>query len=361
MLKVDIKRTLPGFKLDVSFSLNHEIMAVLGASGSGKTMTLQCIAGLLQPDSGHLDLNGKVLFDSSKRINLSSQKRKVGFVFQNYALFPHLTVIENIAYGIRHLPRQQAESRVKQLLEIMHISVLEKRYPRQLSAGQQQRVAIARALAPDPELLLLDEPFSALDTQLKERLELEMLALKQHYQGSMLLVTHDLSEGYKLGDKIAIYQAGSIIQCDSKRNVFSFPANRTVARLTGIRNLMEGVITELQDGNAWVFIPAWEEKLKSLSNSIRPLATGQRVTIGIRPEYIRLTSNLGENMISSRILQIAEGISSMTYRFQVNSDLEGKHLLNATISKSGAVCIDNGEICQVCLPPEHLIIIPESP
>jgi molybdate transport system ATP-binding protein len=360
MLKVDIKRTLPGFKLDVSFSLNHEIMAVLGASGSGKTMTLQCIAGLLQPDSGRIELNGKVLFDSSNKVSLQSQKRKVGFVFQNYALFPHLTVVENIAYGIHHLPHQQAKSRVRQLLEIMHVTALEKRYPRQLSAGQQQRVAIARALAPDPEVLLFDEPFSALDTQLKERLELEMLALQQHYKGSMLLVTHDLAEGYKLGDKIAIYQSGNIIQFDSKRNVFAYPANRTVARLTGIRNLMDGIITELQDGSAWVSIPAWGRRLKVQFSNPIPLVTGQRVTIGIRPEYIRLTADSGLNILSSRILQAAEGISSITYRFQVNSDLAGKHLLNSTISKSDAICLDDGEICQVCLPPEHLILIPES-
>jgi molybdate transport system ATP-binding protein len=143
LLKVDIKRKLPGFSLAAAFSISQEILAILGPSGSGKTMTLQCIAGLLKPDEGNIELNGKVLFDSKKNINLPPQKRNIGFVFQNYALFPHLAVADNIAYGIRHLPSQDIKLRVTQLLEKMHIQALANRYPRQISSGQQQRVALA--------------------------------------------------------------------------------------------------------------------------------------------------------------------------------------------------------------------------
>ncbi|RJO60490.1 MAG: ABC transporter ATP-binding protein [Dehalococcoidia bacterium] len=359
MLKARIKRALPGFELDVDFCLNRELLAVLGPSGSGKTMTLQCIAGLTRPDEGRIELNGKVLFDSAEGINLAPQKRRVGFVFQNYALFPHMTVSENVAYSIRHLPASEISEKVGRLLNIMNVSPLAGRYPRQLSAGQQQRVAIARALAPDPEVLLLDEPFSALDSQLKERLELELLALQREYRGSMLLVTHDLAEGYKLGSQIAIYQAGRIAQCDTKQKVFAQPVNRTVARLTGVRNLMDGAVARIEPPYLWVHVTAWNTGLKALAGEDSHLTLGQKVAVGIRPEYVDLRRSDGENVFSSRILQVVEGISSVTYRLHVDSDQQAKHYINAAISKSSAICVEDGQTCLLYLPPEHLIVIPE--
>ena len=359
MLKARIKRALPGFDLDVEFELNRELLAVLGPSGSGKTMTLQCIAGLTRPDEGRIELNGKVLFDSASGINLPPQRRKVGFVFQNYALFPHMTVSENVAYSIRHLTLSEVTEKVERLLNIMNVSPLAGRYPKQLSAGQQQRVAIARALAPDPEVLLLDEPFSALDSQLKERLELELLALQREYRGSMLLVTHDLAEGYKLGSQIAIYQAGHIAQCDTRQKVFARPVNRTVARLTGVRNLMDGTVSRIEPAYVWVHISAWNAQLKVLTSQGSHLVLNQRVVVGIRPEYVELKESHGENIFSSRILQSVEGISSVTYRFHVDSDQQAKHYINAAISKSSAICVKDGQTCLLYLPPEHLIVIPE--
>jgi molybdate transport system ATP-binding protein len=178
VFEVNIKRKLPGFTLDVSFCANQEILAILGPSGSGKTMTLQCIAGLTEPDEGYIKLNDKILFNSISKINLTPQMRKVGFVFQNYALFPHISVYDNIAFGIRHLPKSEIKERIFNLLNKMNINELAYRYPKQLSGGQQQRVALARAIAPEPDILLLDEPFSALDTQVKERLEIELLSLQ---------------------------------------------------------------------------------------------------------------------------------------------------------------------------------------
>ena len=360
MIKAVIKRSLPGFDLNVDFSVNRELLAVLGPSGSGKTMTLQCIAGLTKPDEGRIELNGKVLYDSEAGINLPPQKRKVGFVFQNYALFPHMTVTENVAYSIRHLPITEVNQKVERLMNIMNVIPLAARYPRQLSAGQQQRVAIARALAHDPEVLLLDEPFSALDSQLKERLELELLALQTEYHGSMILVTHDLAEGYKLGSQIAIYQAGRIAQCDTRQKVFASPVNRTVARLTGVRNLMDGMVTRLDGPFAWISIVAWEVPLKACLSPDSGLVPGQKVTVGIRPEYVDLKQAEGENVLTSRILQAVEGISSVTYRFHVQSDQQAKHYINATISKSNAVCLEDGQICLLHFPPENLIVIPAS-
>jgi molybdate transport system ATP-binding protein len=184
LLEIRLKKSLPGFRLDVAFSVGSEVLAILGPSGSGKTMTLQCIAGLVCPDEGYIRLNNKVLLDSTAGVCLPPRMRKVGFVFQNYALFPHLTVKENVAFGIRNLHCPEGATRVAHWLEKMNISGLDNRYPRQLSAGQQQRVALARALAAEPEILLLDEPFSALDTQVKERLELELANLQSYYRGN---------------------------------------------------------------------------------------------------------------------------------------------------------------------------------
>ncbi len=247
MLEVKIKKKLPGFTLDVSFSVNQEILALLGPSCSGKTMTLQCIAGLLCPDEGYVKLNDKILLDSAKRINRPAQTRKVGFVFQNYALFPHLTVTQNVLYGIHHIPIKDAKIKVAELLEKMNIGKLADRYPRQLSAGQQQRVAVARALAPEPEVLLLDEPFSALDSMVKERLQLELQSLQQFYKGNILFVTHDLAEGYKLSSSMAVFESGRIVQHDEKTRVVSYPAHHVVARLVGFKNLMEGTVIEATD------------------------------------------------------------------------------------------------------------------
>jgi molybdate transport system ATP-binding protein len=359
MLKARIKRSLPGFDLNVELSLNRELLAILGPSGSGKTMTLQCIAGLMKPDEGYIELAGKVLFDSEKGVNLPPQKRRVGFVFQSYALFPHMTVWENVAYSIRHLPGPEVKQRVERLLNTMNVAPLTGRYPRQLSAGQQQRVAIARALAPDPEILLMDEPFSALDSQLKERLELELAALHREYRGSMLLVTHDLAEGYKLGSQVAIYQAGRIAQCGTRQKVFASPVNRTVARLTGVRNLMDGVITAIEGSSLRVRITAWERELRCALPEGFNLPVGQKVTAGIRPEYVELVAHDGENVFSSKILQAVEGIATVAYRFHLDCDPQARHFINAAVPKTAAVCLGEGESCLLRLPPENLIIIPE--
>jgi molybdate transport system ATP-binding protein len=319
-------------------------------------MTLQCIAGLCRPDEGYIELNGRVLFDSAKGINMPPGKRKVGFVFQNYALFPHLNVVDNIAYGIRSLSATEVSEKVKRLLALLHLEQLGGRFPRQLSAGQQQRVAIARALAPDPEIILLDEPFSALDTQLRERLELELLALYNNFKGSMLLVTHDLMEGYRLGSKVAIFQSGNIIQQGPKEAVFSEPVNRSAARLLGMRNQMEGEVISVIDSNAVIYIPAWDVNLKAVVCH-QPVIPNQKVILGIRPEFIEFAEKTGENILSATILQSVESIAVISYRFRQKQDAEGRHPLSATITKGQTRDLREGEDCFLRLPPEQLIII----
>lgn len=357
MLEVRIKRKLAGFTLDVSFSINQEILAILGPSGSGKTMSLQCIAGLIRPDEGYIALNGKVLFDSNKNINLSPQMRKIGFVFQNYALFPHLTVNENIAYGISHLSRPELTQRVSRLLDAINIAGLGNRYPRQLSSGQQQRVALARSMAPEPELLLLDEPFSALDTVRKERLELELAALQHSYKGNMLFVTHDLAQGYKLGSRMAIFDSGRIVQFDHKDKVISLPANRTAARLVGFRNLYKGFITEINEAYVLVKVADLGQNLKVATKDAVKLDINQPVTVGIRPENVRLTQQPGENTFLWTADQVVEGVSSINYRFRIDIDSIARQYLECLSSKSDAPLIANGQACYACLPPEQLVIV----
>jgi molybdate transport system ATP-binding protein len=271
-----------------------------------------------------------------------------------------MSVVDNIAYGIRQLPRSEAGKKIHDLLGLLHLDQLGDRLPRQLSAGQQQRVAIARALAPDPEVLLLDEPFSALDSQLRERLELELLKLFETFDGSMLIVTHDLVEGFKLGSKVAVYQSGKIVQCGSRDRVFGEPVNRTVARLTGVRNQMDGEIAGISDGIVSVRIPAWDSEVRvALRDSSRELALGHEVTVGIRPEYVEIVESGGPNVFPATVLQVVEGIASVSYRFHVRADSAERHYLNATIPKSEARCFREGEVCLLRLPPGQLIIIEE--
>jgi molybdate transport system ATP-binding protein len=357
MLEVRVKRKLSGFTLDVAFSVNQEILAILGPSGSGKTMTLQCIAGLLRPDEGYVKLNDKVLLDSANGINLPAPLRKVGFVFQNYALFPHLTVDQNIGFGIRHLPRKEIKEKVTGLKDKMNIQKLGDRFPKQLSAGQQQRVAVARALAPEPEVLLLDEPFSALDSLVKERLQLELQTLQRFFKGNTLFVTHDLAEGYKLSSKIAVFESGRIVQHDLKENVIACPSNHTVARLVGFKNLMEGRVVEVRDSQALIAVPDLGGPVRAIYQNHRNLVADQHVTVGIRPEYIRLQEQPGENIFLSTVDRVVEGVTANNYYFHVNSVGATRHYIMVISSTPDSSFLRQGQSSYLYLPPEHVVII----
>ncbi|EGK89407.1 molybdate ABC transporter permease subunit [Microcoleus vaginatus PCC 9802] len=235
-LFLNIFKPLSSFALDVGFDIGPEVLGILGASGSGKSMTLRCIAGLETPRSGQISINGRVLFDSAQGINVASKDRRIGFLFQNYALFPHLTVAQNIAFGLQHLSESEQKLQVKEQLISVQMSGLENRYPHELSGGQQQRVALARAIAPSPELLLLDEPFSALDTHLRSQLERELMQTLANYRGITLFVSHNLEEVYRVCKDLLVLAEGRPIAFDTKENIFDRPRNFTVAQLTGCKN-----------------------------------------------------------------------------------------------------------------------------
>jgi molybdate transport system ATP-binding protein len=358
MLEIKVKSKLPGFSLDVSFSVNQEILAILGPSGSGKTMTLRCIAGLTHPDEGFVKLNGKVLLDTAKGVNLAARQRKVGFVFQNYSLFPHLTVNHNIAYGIRHLPATEVNDKVNDLLDKMHIRQLGDRLPRQLSAGQQQRVAVARALAPEPDVLLLDEPFSALDTMVKERMYLVLHAVQNFFKGDMLFVTHDLSEGYKLSSRIAVFESGRVAQHDHKEKVIFNPSNNTVARLVGFKNLMAGTVTGINETTAVIKVSELGLVKTAISRN-GGLSVNQRVTVGIRPEYIQMRSQPGENTFESTLDRKVEGVTATDYYFQVSRPGTTQLSIMAILSKAESALVREGQPNYLHFPPEHVVVIAE--
>lgn len=235
-LSVDIEKELGSFHLRSRFSTGDETLAILGASGCGKSMTLKCIAGVETPDWGKIILDGRVLFDSDKKINVPARLRKTGYLFQNYALFPNMTVEQNIACGIRKSKKERGEI-VKEKIAAFYLNGLEKQYPRQLSGGQQQRVALARMLAGEPRLIMLDEPLSALDSFLKWKLEQEILRVKEKFQGSILFVSHNRDEVYRLCDRVVAMENGKTQEPAGKKEFFTNPQTLSAALLSGCKNV----------------------------------------------------------------------------------------------------------------------------
>jgi molybdate ABC transporter permease protein len=279
-LLVDIEKQLSNFKLDTAFTAQQETLGILGGSGSGKSMTLRCIAGVDTPEIGRIVLNGRSLFDSDQNINLPSHKRNVSLVFQNYALFPHMTVAQNIAFGLHDSPKSMRRQRVSQQLSLVQMQGLGDRYPHQLSGGQQQRVALARALATEPELLLLDEPFSALDTYLRSQMERQLLETLATYRGITLFVTHNLEEAYRICEQLMVMSGGKAIAYDSKHQIFEHPKTVRIAQLTGCKNFSRAVA---QSANIVKAID-WEINLQVLE------ALDDRLTdVGIRAHQISIT------------------------------------------------------------------------
>ena len=219
-----------------------EIFVLVGASGSGKTTTLRSIAGLYRPANGRIECNGKLWYDTATGIDLTVQKRAAGLVFQHYALFPHLTVRDNILIACTNTGKLDREKRLAELIGLTHLSGLEKRYPHQLSGGQQQRVAFARALARSPDILLLDEPFSAIDQQTRRHLVRELVQLKSRINVPIIHVTHNLNEARRIADRICIIDQGRSLQTDTPEAIMSSPGSAVVARLTGQDNVYRGVV-----------------------------------------------------------------------------------------------------------------------
>ncbi|SHN20640.1 iron(III) transport system ATP-binding protein [Cyclobacterium lianum] len=271
---------------NISLAVNEgEILALVGASGSGKTTLLRLISGLEHPDSGAIVLAGKELV--AKNRSVPANKRKVGMVFQDYALFPHLNILENVCFGIRESGRE-AEKLARESLDLVGITDNLRKYPHQLSGGQQQRVAFARAIAPNPAILLLDEPFSNLDAMLKDQVREEMRQIIKRTGITAIFVTHDTRDALSTADRVAILHKGQLQQVDTPRNLYERPVNSYVANFFGRRNQILATATEDGFYSSFGFIA--DERSRSFQNKVRIL---------FRPEEIRFKKSLKQALIGT--------------------------------------------------------------
>lgn len=294
MLSIHIQKRLEAFQLDLALDAPAEKIVVLfGASGAGKSLTLAAIAGFLTPDTGRIALNDRVLFDGARGIRLAPQERRIGMVRQDLALFPHLNVASNIAYGMQG-SRADKEKRVHALLALVHLQEFAARMPSELSGGQQQRVALARALAIEPSLLLLDEPFSALDRETRVELRRELQDLQRRFKIGMLFVTHDLGEAALLADRMAVVENGHILQYDTPNQILRAPLNTRVAQIIGVKNILPATVV---DGET---LRVGEIELKADS---RGFERGAGVMLCLRPERVMLVRREGPSRALPNLIE----------------------------------------------------------
>ena len=340
-IRVDIEKTLGSFRLRAKFEAENETLALLGASGCGKSMTLRCIAGIERPDRGCIEIDGETVFDSRRRIDRSPQARRTGLLFQNYALFPNMTVLQNIRAGAgREKDRRRREAAVEEVIDSFGLGPLVKHYPHQLSGGQQQRVALARILVSAPRILLLDEPFSALDSHLRLQIEQEVREVIRRFGRTVLLVSHDRDEVFRMADSIAIMDRGNILTVGKKAAVFAAPQTRSGALLTGCRNLSAvrgeaGAIRAL-DWNLTLRLPEHRAGLTA---------------VGIRMHDVQ--PGPGENSVRCRVEEVVENPFSCTVFLRAPGAALpiGWELDKAQWQRLAA------EEVEISLPPEKLLLL----
>ncbi len=343
-LTVSIRKKLRNFELCTEFTARDEVFALLGASGCGKSMTLKCISGIETPDSGFIRLDGRVLFDSQRHINLPPQKRRVGYLFQNYALFPNMTIAQNIAF-VAFGTEEEKRRRVTENIARFSLEGLENAYPAALSGGQQQRAAFARILASEAELLMLDEPFSALDSYLKWKLERELMRVLEQYDGAALLVSHDRGEVYRLSDRIAVMDHGCISAVNTKHELFDNPKTLAGTLLTGCKNVSRAHV--LSDGR----LMAEEWGLELASARTVPSALKY---VGFRAHYFELMEGPGENTFQMEVVQVIE--DTFSYLVMVRRAGTECEPLRWELEKEEWLAL-NRQSFYLRLPPEKLLLM----
>jgi molybdate transport system permease protein len=338
-LAVEIRKRHPGFQLDIKFTNEGRAIGLLGASGSGKSMTLRAIAGLEDPDQGRIVLDGRVLFDSTTRVSLPPADRRIGIVFQDHALFPHLSVRQNIAFGLQS---GEIDSVVAEWARITRVDEVLDRYPAELSGGQQQRVALARALAMRPDALLLDEPFSALDPHLRRRLEEDLRAVLAGYAGAVVLVTHDRSEAFRMCERLAILDDGRIAASGPRNELFARPETLTAARVTGCKNFAR--MRPCDPGH--IRVDEWGAILR-VREQVR-----DATWVGIRAHHIDLAAEPGgENTIECDVLDAVQSPFEVTVYLSANGAAIEAELPRAAWNGRRRVWAK--------LAPEHLLLLRE--
>ncbi|HEY8497533.1 MAG TPA: ABC transporter ATP-binding protein [Limnochordales bacterium] len=336
-----------GVSLDIA---QGEFVTLLGPSGCGKTTILRMIAGLETPDDGRIVVSGNdITFTPANR-------RGFGMVFQNYALFPHLTVMENVAFGLRARGESQAtvEREVKRALELVRLAGFEHRKPSQLSGGQQQRVALARALAARPEILLLDEPLSNLDAQLREETRAEILRLQKDFGITAIYVTHDQAEAFALSDRIAVMNRGRVEQIGTPAEIYSRPANAFVARFLGSVNVLAGSVAGVEEGRALVDVGF--ARLWSVLDPAKPVQPGQAVQVCIHPENVEVTDGHGPNAVAVEVDIVQFHGVTTNVRFQAGD----QYLHAVVLSRSSAAGLRRGERVYVGVRPENVLLLPAN-
>jgi len=348
MLTVDIKKRLGSFRLDVAFATDGEVMGLLGASGCGKSMTLKCIAGIEKPDEGRITLNGRVLFDSAAGVDLPPQKRRVGYLFQQYALFPNMTVRQNVAAGCREKERAKRDAAVKAAISSMRLDGLEEKRPDGLSGGEMQRVALARIMINEPELLLLDEPLTALDDYLKWQVEMELSDAIAQFGRGAVFVSHSRDEVRRLCGSVCVLDHGKSEPRRPVEELFSSPETLAACLISGCKNysrvsLLSAPLCEAADWGVRLRVPS-------------PLPDANYV--GIRAHHIMLSAKAdGENCVPCRVHSVTQDLFSVIVMLETPGGKSGYSLLRAELPTDEWNRLQCPETVYAALPPEKLMLL----
>lgn len=364
-LVVDIRKHFPTFDLEVAFQAEDEVFGLLGASGCGKSLTMRCVAGIETPDEGRIVVNDRVFFDSAAKVDLKPQQRKTALLFQNYMLFPNLTVAQNVGAGIgKEVPADQRARLIEAELNRFDVAAFAQRYPAQLSGGQQQRVALARMLAAQPGILMLDEPFSALDAHLKGVLEHNLSTLFDQFGGTVLYVSHDIDEAVRFCNRIAVVERGHIIEVDGTRELIDSPQSVAALKLSGVKN----VASVEPAGSHTVRCDHWGIDLEVPREVPRDVKA-----IGVRANYLERAEAPGRNVFRVRVDSASDSRFNRMYLLRfldrdpeaeplVESHEQEVHYLHQRLywrmSLQGSAPLPRiGDELLIRIPPERIYVV----
>ena len=361
-LRVSIRQAAP-IPLDVNLSCaSGELLALVGPSGSGKSTILRAIAGLYRVRDGHISCNGVTWLATDEKVNLSPQIRRIGFVVQNFALFPHLTALENVMEALAERPRAERERRARDLIARVHLGGLEQRLPSALSGGQQQRVAVARALAREPNVLLLDEPFSAVDRATRERLYRELAELRRELAMPVILVTHDFDEALLLADRMCVLSHGTILQAGVPYEIITRPDSVEVAHLVGLKNVFRaGVVEHVPDRNMTVIEWRGRRLATRLQAQFPPRA---QVTWTIPEGYLVLhdpgqkSDGARENQVSGTVSSLVRLGGNAVFSVLVDGPTRPPLFLSVPLHAAQRNAVEMGELVTVSLLGEGIHLMP---
>lgn len=342
-MKVAIRKVLGNFNLDVSFEAENGTIALLGASGCGKSLTLRCICGIDTPDEGYIEMDGKVLFDSKNRVNLPPQQRQIGYMFQHYALFPNMSVKKNIYISATDGKKAHTD----EIIDRFKLRGLENKYPFQLSGGEKQRVALARIIASRPKAILLDEPFSAMDSFLKYQLESEISDILSEFSGTCIWVSHNRDEIYRNCGKICVLEDGKSSPTVTSDDLFRDPVTVGAARLSGCKNFAD----ILPNSENSVYVPKWDVYL-----SVSECADGRK-SIGIRSHHVHPIEENDTNIIKCTVVRIIRDIFSTSVILSPTCSSIDAPLLRMDMDRSDSQKFDIGDQISVGISPENIMLL----